>query len=157
VTLYGTSTFVLLRCIFRAVESFEMFGNLGCTDNCGPILSNEWYLFAFELGPMLIFTFWLNLLHPGRYLPRNKTRYLDTDGRTERMGPGWSDRRDPWETFIDPLDFQGKMKGQVSHDQYWLRPNEWSICEDGSFAKGTASNMKLRSASKERALQPAEV
>jgi hypothetical protein len=157
VTLYGTSTFVLLRCIFRAVESFEMFGNLGCTDNCGPILSNEWYLFAFELGPMLIFTFWLNLLHPGRYLPRNKTRYLDTDGRTERMGPGWSDRRDPWETFIDPLDFQGKMKGQVSHDQYWLRPNEWSICEDGSFAKGSASNMKLRSASKERALQPAEV
>lgn len=149
-TLYGTSTFVLLRCIFRTVESFEIFGNLGCTENCGPILSNEWYLFAFELGPMLIFTFWLNLLHPGRYLPRNKTRYLETDGRTERMGPGWSDRRDPWETFIDPLDFQGRMRGQVSHDQYWLRPDEWPICDDGSFAERTASNVRVRRASREK-------
>lgn len=156
-TLYGTSTFVLLRCIFRAVESFEMFDNLGCTENCGPILSNEWYLFAFELGPMLIFTFWLNLLHPGRYLPQKKTRYLDTDGRTERMGPGWIDRRDPWETFIDPLDFQGKIKGQVSHDQYWLRPDEWPICDDGSFAEGTASNVKSRPATQEKILRPGEV
>lgn len=153
-TLYGTSTFVLLRCIFRAVESFEMFSNLGSTENRGPILSNEWYLFAFELGPMLIFTFWLNLLHPGRYLPRTKTRYLDTDGRTERMGPGWSDRRDPWETFLDPLDFQGRVRGQVSHDQYWLRPDEWSVCNDGSFAEGTASNVRARRVSREKASSP---
>ncbi|KAJ5506571.1 RTA-like protein [Penicillium expansum] len=69
ITLYGTSTLVLLRCIFRAVEAFEMFGNLGCREKCGPILSNEWYLYAFELGPMLLFTWWLNLMHPGRYLP----------------------------------------------------------------------------------------
>ncbi|GFF36597.1 protein RTM1 [Aspergillus udagawae] len=156
-TLYGTSTFVLLRCIFRAVESFEMFGNIGCTENCGPILSNEWYLFAFELGPMLIFTFWLNLLHPGRFLPRNKTRYLDTDGYTERIGPGWSDRRDPWETFIDPLVFQGKIKGQASHDQYWLRPDEWSTCKDGSFAEGTATNVKSTQTSREKVLRPGEV
>lgn len=60
ITLYGTSTLVLLRCVFCAVEAFEMFDNLGCVDNCGSILSNEWYLFAFELGPMLIFTYWLS-------------------------------------------------------------------------------------------------
>ena len=141
-TLYGTSTFVLLRCIFRAVESFEMFNNLGCQENCGPILSSEWYLYAFELGPMLIFTFWLNLLHPGRYLPRQKNRYLDMDGHTERWGPGWQDRRSRWETFMDPLDLTGMLKGQASHDQFWLRPGEYPACEDGSFADGTVSNSK---------------
>lgn len=142
-TLYGTSTFVLLRCIFRAVEAFEMVGNLGCTENCGPILSNEWYLYAFELGPMLIFTFWLNLLHPGRFLPKDKTRYLGLDGHTEHFGPGWLDRRSRWETFMDPLDISGVLKGQASHEKYWLRSEEWPICKDGSFAEGTASNRKL--------------
>ena len=141
-TLYGTSTFVLLRCIFRAVEAFEMFGKVGCRQNCGPILSNEWYLYAFELGPMLIFTYWLNFLHPGRFLPREKKRFLDLDRSTERHGPGWMDRRSRWETFVDPLDFQGMIKGEPSHDSYWLRPEEWSVCQDGSFANGTATNRK---------------
>lgn len=144
ITLYGTSTFVLLRCIFRAVESFEMFGNRGCVENCGPILSNEWYLYAFELGPMLIFTYWLNLLHPGRFLPRDKSRYLGIDGRVERIGPGWIDHRDRWETFVDPLDIEGMIKGQPSHEKYWLRPEEWPVCQDGSFTEGTASNKKKK-------------
>lgn len=151
-TLYGTSAFVLLRCIFRAVEAFEMFGNLGRTDNCGPILSNEWYLYAFELGPMLIFTFWLNLLHPGRSLPRDKTRYLGLDGHIERFGPGWLDCRSRWETFMDPLDISGVIKGQSSHEKYWLRPEEWPVCKDGSFAEGTASNRKLACQAKESVL-----
>lgn len=151
-TLYGTSTFVLLRCIFRAVEAFEMFGNLGCTSNCGPILSQEWYLYAFELGPMLIFTFWMNLLHPGRFFPRDKTRYLGLDGHIERLGPGWLDHRSQWETFMDPLDISGVIKGQASHEKYWLRPEEWPTCNDGSFAEGTASNRKLAAQMKQDVL-----
>ncbi|KAJ5956056.1 hypothetical protein N7501_010335 [Penicillium viridicatum] len=142
ITLYGTSTLVLLRCIFRAVEAFEMFDNLGCRENCGPILSNEWYLYAFELGPMLLFTWWLNLMHPGRHLPRQKLRYLCPDGRTERMGPGWIDRRSQWETFADPLDLKGVFKGAPSHEKYWLRQDEWPVCKDGSFAMGTATNTR---------------
>ncbi|KAJ5168778.1 uncharacterized protein N7482_004372 [Penicillium canariense] len=156
-TLYGTSTLVLIRCIFRAVETFEMFDNLGCTETCGPILSNEWYLFAFELGPMLIFTFWMNILHPGRYLAREKTRYLGLDGRIERMGPGWNDRRGSWKTSIDPFDFQGMMKGEVSYDKYWLRSEEWPICKDGSFAEGTASNVKSFQPNKENVLSASQV
>ncbi|KAJ5727254.1 hypothetical protein N7493_005074 [Penicillium malachiteum] len=139
-TLYGTSTFVLLRCIFRAVDAFETIGKVGCRENCGPILSNEWYLYAFELGPMLIFTYWLNLLHPGRLLPREKVRFLDMDRSTERRGPGWTDHRSTLETVIDPFDLTGMRKGQPSHDEYWLRPEEWAVCGDGSFADGTASN-----------------
>lgn len=153
ITLYGTSTLVLLRCIFRAVEAFEMFGNLGCRENCGHILSNEWYLYTFELGPMLLFTWWLNLIHPSRYLPRQKLRYLCLDGRTERMGPGWIDHRSQWETFADPLDLQGVFKGAPSHEKYWLRQDEWPVCKDGSFAMGTATN--TRSAGKnEKDLAP---
>ncbi|CAI7600999.1 unnamed protein product [Penicillium manginii] len=151
-TLYGTSIFVVLRCIFRAVESFEMFDKLGCTENCGAILSNEWYLYAFELGPMLIFTYWLNLLHPGRYLPKQKHRYLDTDGQTERVGPGWRDRRSRWETFVDPLDVKGMFKGQASHEKFWENPGQWDACTDGSFAEGTASNAKTQSYAKENTL-----
>ncbi|KAJ5081656.1 hypothetical protein NUU61_009920 [Penicillium alfredii] len=141
-TLYGTSTLVLLRCICRAIEAFDMFGNLGCRENCGPILGNEWFLYAFELGPMLVFTYWMNMLHPGRYLPSQKERYLCPDGCTERLGPGWLDRRSSWETFVDPFDFKGMLSGVDSHDKYWLRPEEWLICEDGSFAKGSASNAR---------------
>ncbi|KAJ5089906.1 hypothetical protein N7532_008590 [Penicillium argentinense] len=155
-SLYGTSAFVVLRCIFRAIESFEMFDKLGCTENCGPILSNEWYLYAFELGPMLIFTYWLNLLHPGRYIPREKNRYLGTDARIERIGPGWRDRRDRWETFIDPLDLEGLFKGQASHEKYWENPERWPACQ-GSFAEGTASNVKNRGYSKEDVLLANEV
>lgn len=144
ITLYGTSTLVLLRCIFRAVEAFEMFSHLACRENCGPILSHEWFLYAFELGPMLVFTWWLNVLHPGRSLPNEKNRYLDLDGRTERLGPGWVDRRSTWATFVDPFDLGGMMKGEPAHDLYWLRPNEWPVCDDGSFALGTASNARNR-------------
>lgn len=146
-TLYGTSTLVLLRCICRAVESFDMFNNLGCRDNCGPLLSGEWYLYAFELGPMLIFTWWINLMHPGRYLPRQKLRYLCSDARTERMGPGWTDRRSQWKTFADPLDLGGIIKGTPSHEKYWLRESEWPVCQDGSFATGTATNTRSKSMS----------
>ena len=143
ITLYGTSTLVLLRCIFRAVEAFEMFDKIGCRENCGPILSHEWYLYAFELGPMLVFTWWMNALHPGRNLPRQKNRYLSPDGHTERMGPGWIDRRSTWETFADPLDLGGMIKGMPSHEEYWLREDEWPVCRDGSFAVGTATNTRV--------------
>lgn len=118
ITLYGTSTLVVLRCIFRAVETFEMFHHLGCVENCAPIPSNERYLYAFELEPMLIFTYWMNLLPPGRFLPRNKSRYLGTDGRVERIIPGWIDHRNQWETFLDPLDIEGVIMGQRSHEKY---------------------------------------
>lgn len=143
ITLYGTSTLVLLRCIFRAVEAFDMFATLGCQvrDDCGPILSGEWYLYAFELGPMFVFTWWLNLLHPGRQLPREKNRYLDLDGKTERIGPGWIDRRSRWKTFVDPLDLGGLLRGEPSHEKYWFRAEDWPVCED-SFAVGTASNTR---------------
>lgn len=143
-TLYGTSALILLRCIFRSVEAFSTLAFISCHGTCNTgraILYHEWYLYALEAAPMVLFTCWLNAMHPARYLPRLKNRYLDPDGRTERLGPGWIDNRSKWRTFVDPFDLDGILKGQPAHNKYWLRPEEWPTCQDGSFADGSAMNI----------------
>ncbi|KAK2760764.1 hypothetical protein FQN54_002000 [Arachnomyces sp. PD_36] len=142
-TLYGTSTFVILRCVFRAIESFTTYFSDNCEGICATISHNEWYIYALEVAPMVIFTYWLNILHPGRQLPSNRSRYLDYN-KVERIGPGWTDKRSALMTFIDPLDFIGIMNGEASHEKYWLNPEAWPICDD-SFAEGTASNVPGKS------------
>ncbi|KAL2864827.1 RTA1 like protein-domain-containing protein [Aspergillus lucknowensis] len=145
-TLYGTSALVLVRCLYRAVESLYTIDppNVDCNDTCQYFQTKEWLLYAFDAAPMVLFAFWINLMHPGRYLPRDKTRYLDFDGVTERMGPGWLDSRPKIETFIDPLDLAGIMQKNKHHTKYWEEPLRWLACED-AFTTGTASNVKRRS------------
>lgn len=139
IMLYGTATLILLRCIFRAVESFGKYKD-GCKSiNCGTVADHEWYLYAFEAAPMVIYTCWLNVVHPGRFLPAEHKRYLDPDGQTERLGPGWIDRRPAWITFIDLFDVAGAISGRADDAKFWLRPEDWPLSE-GSFALGTGSN-----------------
>lgn len=138
-TLYGTSTLILLRCIFRAVEAFDSYTH-SCTGVYCGIARHEWYLYAFEAAPMVLYTFWLNFFNPGRLLPTNSKRFLDLDGKTERMGPGWIDERSKWQIFIDPFNLQKNSRGGGEQTQFWLKSQEWAECKDGSFALGTASN-----------------
>lgn len=58
------------------------------------------------------------------------------------MGPGWVDRRSRWETFADPLDLGGMIRGSPRHEEFWLKADEWPVVESGSFAKGTATNVR---------------
>lgn len=74
---------------------------------------------------MVIYTLWLNLIHPGTLLPSDQNVYLDIDGKTERIGPGWIDRRSRWESFVDPFDIKGRMKGTPTHEIFWLEPHRW--------------------------------
>lgn len=149
ITLYGTSTLVIVRCICRAIESFTLFSDIEkCPEHCGYILTHEWYIFAFEAAPMVLFTFWLNIFHTAHFLPRQKTRYLDLDGKTERLGPGWIDRRSTWETFADPFDLGGIFAGKPNHESFWLHPEKWPTAQDGSFAMETASNVTGRQVNK---------
>ncbi|KAI9805435.1 MAG: hypothetical protein M1825_000686 [Sarcosagium campestre] len=144
IMLYGTATLILLRCIFRAAESFSKYKK-GCDSlSCGTITSQEWYLYVFEAAPMVLYTFWLNLVHPGRYLPSKRTRYLDPDGMTERDGPGWIDTRPKWISFLDIFDIVGLSQGRPEDTKFWLRPNDYPACEDGSFALGTGSNCRRK-------------
>lgn len=143
IMLYGTSTFVLIRCIFRAIESFATMTITEpsqCTALCRLTLLHEWYIYVFEALPMALYTIWLNIVHPGRYLSRDKKRYLDIDGATERLGPGWIDNRSKWETFADPFDLTNTLKGQPRHEKFWLRSDQWPVASGGSFAQGTATN-----------------
>ncbi|TVY31151.1 Protein RTM1 [Lachnellula hyalina] len=137
ITLYGTSALVLLRCVFRAIEAFTTYTHSCSGGSCGSIVMNEWYLYAFEAAPMVLYTLWLNLFHPGRFLPRNYKRYLDIDGRTERIGPGWIDERPMLLTVADPFNWQNDARGG---QKYWTSPEKYTVCEDGSFALGSASN-----------------
>lgn len=142
--LYGTAFLVLFRCVFRVIEAFGVdFASSAeeCGSLCNFFLRNEWYLFVFEGASMVLYTYWLNIIHPGRFLPRNKMRYLDTDGQTERMGPGWVDKRSKWETFADPWDLTNTLRGEPKHEKYWLQAGRWAEAQGGSFALGTATNV----------------
>lgn len=94
---------------------------------------------------MVLYTYWINIMHPGCLLPRQRNRYLDLDGETEKMGPGWVDTRSRWQTFVDPFDFGGLVRGRDSHVRFWEEgeAERWGVarCEDGSFAVGTAMNV----------------
>ena len=140
--LYGTSTLVLLRCIFRAVENFTLVDVLTsstCDGMCKAILRHEWYLYAFEAAPMVLYTFWLNIMHPGRLLPQQRNTFLDYD-KVERVGPGWTDRRSQWMTFVDPYDLYGIMRGRPAHEEFWLRPDDWPIVADGTWVQEMVTN-----------------
>ena len=141
-TLYGTSFLVLVRCICRAVEKFtiiNLVNTFECDSMCDTIIKHDWYLYAFEGTPMVIYTFWLNAMHPGRFLPSNWKRYLDFNGQ-ERLGPGWDDNRPRFNSIMDPLNLEALMKGKPSHKKFWLEPESWPVATDGTFAEGTASN-----------------
>jgi hypothetical protein len=126
IMLYGTSTLVFIRCIFRAIASFAtLSASSSCNDLCRTVLLHEWYLYVFEALPMLVYTCWINAIYPGTLLPRDRNVYLNPDGLAERRGPGWVDKRSPWQTFVDPLDIIGMIKGQQKYEKFWLEPEMW--------------------------------
>ncbi|KFY88261.1 hypothetical protein V500_06451 [Pseudogymnoascus sp. VKM F-4518 (FW-2643)] len=142
--LYGTSALVLLRCIFRAVESFSTLSVISsgtCNGTCRAVLRHEWYIYAFEAAPMVLYTYWLNIVHPGRFLPRNTKVYLDFNG-VERVGPGWKDNRTTWITFVDPFDIRGKMSGNPDHEQYWLRPEEYPVVDGAAKEESPTDSVR---------------
>jgi hypothetical protein len=127
IMLYGTSTLVLLRCIFRGIEKFataDVVKTGTCGALCRTVIRNEWYLYVFEAAPMVVYTYWLNFMHPAMFLPRKSTYYLGYD-LTVRDGPGWVDGRASWITFFDPCDIRGTA------DKFWLRPDEWPVVSTG--------------------------
>lgn len=127
IMLYGTSALVFVRCIFRAIESFATLSALSnCNGLCHTVLLHEWYLYIFEALPMLLYTWWINIIYPAALLPKDRNVYLDPDGFTERIGPGWVDKRSQWETFADPFDLIGAIKGQQKHEKFWLEPAKWT-------------------------------
>lgn len=140
-TLSDTSALMLIRCIFRVVEAFLDYVRQCDGSDCGPIIQSEWLLYVFEAAPMVLYTYALNVFHPGLYLPSQRDRFLDPDGETERMRPGRIDSRTKMQKTFDPCDFWGGRCGQEESRQFWLQPQECPACEDGIFALGTGTNV----------------
>ena len=129
--LYVTSLMMLLRCIIRVIEAFEL---AACNPNrpsyeshCGPILQQEWFFWVFEAGNITLFVALLTFLPPAMFLPRSMNIYLDPyDGITQRIGPGFSkaEKRGLLATVLDPFDMVGMITckgGRV--EKFWEHDN----------------------------------
>lgn len=85
--LYTSMALIFTRCIYRLVEHLGNttidINNPESLNNLNPILRYEWFFYVFEATLMLMNSAIWNILHPGRYLPRNYRVYLARDGVTE--------------------------------------------------------------------------
>ncbi|RMY56741.1 hypothetical protein D0865_03489 [Hortaea werneckii] len=137
----------VVECVFMSLVGLV---HMRCARN-GAVLRKtlryqEWYLYVFEAAPMILYTWWMNTMHPGRLLPRQKEQYLDLDGRTERVGPGWLDRRSKAVILADPLDFRGLLVGKQGYDPFWLSPDRWPATLEYQSEKVSTSSKRGREA-----------
>lgn len=126
IMLYGTSTLVVIRCIYRAIEKFtlrQVYVDLACHGLCIQVVQKEWYLFVFDAAPMVVYMFWINAIHPGRLLPHDKNVFLDAEG-VERVGPKLERPKVRWMSL---LDMGLGTTGDKPKDRYWERPQEFPV------------------------------
>lgn len=121
VLLYASSGLILVRNIYRVVEVFE--GTDGYTN------SHEAFFYVFDGALMIINTVMFNIMHPMMILPNSNKVYLATDGCTERMGPGWMDKRNFFVTLIDPFDLAGLVKNKEKKVKFWEREEDFPIVQ----------------------------
>jgi len=141
--LYITSLMMMVRCVVRIIEGFQISACPGLAQLwCGAIRRNEWYLWTFEVANIELFVAALALWHPCRYLPNDQRVYLDpVDHETERMGPGYgkADKRNFFVTLLDPSGIVGTWRDKDNMDRFWERENPVV----GRLVKGRRSEMKL--------------
>ena len=122
--LYVTSLMMLVRCVYRIVEGFEVMNCPIDAPNCGPVDQHEWFLYVFEVANIFLFVLLLTVFPPGKYLPPNDKIYLDPVDGMERVGPGFAnaDARPLWRTVLDPFNIHHIMTGSgLVEDKFWER------------------------------------
>lgn len=82
----------------------------------------------------------LNIWHPMKYLPSDNKIYLGRDGKTERLGPGWEDRRPFVITIFYPFDIAGIFMKRDT-EMFWDHEDEHPIVgqEVGAIKEGRAA------------------
>ena len=124
--LLVTSFMMLVRCIFRVVEGFEIMDCLIDEPNCGSVDRHEWFFYIFEVANIFLFVVLLTVFPPGKYLPPNDKVYLDPRDGTERVGPGFAkaDTRPLWQTVLDPCNLPRLIsRSGLVDDTFWERDN----------------------------------
>lgn len=109
--LYASSALILIRNIYRVVETFQGY--------TGYLQTHEAFFYVFDGGLMLTNSIMFNTYHPTRFLPRTNEIYLSKDGVTELKGPGWQDKRPFLVTFFDPFDLGGLITGRDQTTKFW--------------------------------------
>ena len=110
-TMYASCTLIVLRNLFRTVIIFLPWDAYANT--------TEWLIWVWEMVPMLLNTYMLNVWPPAKYLPSDNKVYLARDGKTELQGPGWEDRRHFLLTVFDPFNIGGLIRGEDSKNRFW--------------------------------------
>ncbi|MCJ1345112.1 hypothetical protein MMC31_003317 [Peltigera leucophlebia] len=119
--LYASSGLILVRNIYRVIEVFQGYD--------GYIGSHEAFFYVFDGVLMIINTVMFNIMHPMMFLPNSVNVYLATDGHSERMGPGWMDKRNFFVTLIDPFDVVGLIRGKDKKEKFWERGEDFPIVQ----------------------------
>ncbi|PSK57915.1 RTA1-like protein 2 [Elsinoe australis] len=127
--LYLTSSMILLRTVVRTVEGFEGTKCSKTADNplgyCGYLSTHEWVLWVLEVANITLYVCFLTYFTPGAFLPRSHKVFLDpTDGKTERLGPGFSvaEKRSLLATVLDPFNVAGILTGKGhAMSEFWLQ------------------------------------
>ncbi|KAL8825204.1 MAG: hypothetical protein Q9191_004556 [Dirinaria sp. TL-2023a] len=111
VLLYASSALILVRNIYRVVSVWEGYD--------GYLETHEAFFYVFDATLMLVNSVMLNVKYPMNYLPQNNKIYLAPDGITERVGPGWDDKRPFLITLFDPFDIVGLIRGKDNKEKFW--------------------------------------
>ncbi|KAG8836176.1 hypothetical protein FRC17_009519 [Serendipita sp. 399] len=120
--LYTSAFVISVRCLYRVVEYF-----MGTT---GPLYRLEVYFHVFEATLMLINVIVLNVLHPGRFLPKSNKMFLNENGQEERgERGGWDDNRPFLLTLIDPFNIKGLIDDRAEKKKKKKKDNAY-LMED---------------------------
>ena len=123
VAMFVSSALITVRNIYRVVENFE--------GPDGYVMTREAFLYVFDGLLMLGNAVLWNILYPARLLPKDPRIFLSKDGVTERMGPGWEDRRRWYFYFIDPFHIGRFFQKDGNGIKYWDREDEWPVVNHG--------------------------
>lgn len=133
--MYISSVIISSRHIFRVVDVFQGY--------TGYLETHEWPLYVFDGAFMFANALMLNIWHPMKYLPNDNKIYLSRDGTTERLGPGWEDKRPFLVTLVDPFDIGGLFMKR-DKEKFWDHEDEHPIV--GQDTTGTNKDSAAASA-----------
>ena len=123
--LYASNAAIIVRNTYRVAEVFLSSGGNKYVD------THEVFLYVFDALPMLFNSLLLNIFFPAIFLPSSNKIYLSRDGRTERKGPGWQDKRHFLLTVVDPFDLGGLLKGEDQKTRFWEQEEQHQTVKEG--------------------------